>query len=75
MGIKKTKWRAEATIFRPKINQQIKNMIKKCNTCQQNQRKQQHEPMKASDVPQYPFQIVGSDLLNWNGQHFVSVVV
>ena len=49
-------------------------MVKKCNTCQQNQRKQQHEPMKASDVPQYPFQMVGSDLLNWNGQDFVLVV-
>ena len=30
--------------------------------------------MKASDVPQYPFQMVGSDLLNWNGQDFVFVV-
>ena len=74
MGIKKTKWKAEATISWPQINQQIKNMVKKCNTCQQNQRKQQHEPMKASDVPQYPFQMVGSDLLNWNGQDFVLVV-
>ena len=30
--------------------------------------------MKASDVPHYPFQMVGSDLLNWNGQDFVLVV-
>ena len=50
-------------------------MIKKCSTCQQNQRKQQCEPMKASYVPQYPFQMVGSDLLNWNGQDFVLVLI
>ena len=49
-------------------------MIKKCSTCQQNQKKQQCEPTKASDVPQYPFQMVGSDLLNWNGQDFVLMV-
>ena len=38
-------------------------MVNKRSTCQQNQKKQQRKPMKASDVPQYPFQIVGSDLL------------
>ena len=55
MGIEKTKWRARATIFWPQINQQIENMVRKSSTCQQNQAKQQHEPMKASSVPQYPF--------------------
>ena len=49
-------------------------MVKKCSTCQQNQRKQQHEPMKAEDVPQYPFQMVGSDSLNSCSQDFVLVV-
>ena len=53
MGINKTKWRARVTIFWSQINQQIENMVKKCSTCQQNQRKQQHEPMKASNAPQY----------------------
>ena len=45
MRIEKTKWRARATIFWLQINQQIENMVKKCSTCQQNQRKQQREPM------------------------------
>ena len=40
MGIEKAKWRARATIFWPQINQQIENMVKKCSTCQQNQKKQ-----------------------------------
>ena len=30
--------------------------------------------MIPSEVPQYPFQMVGSDLLHWNGQDFVVVV-
>ena len=52
MGIEKTKWRARATIFWPQINQQIENMVKKCRTCQPNQKKQQRESLKSSDVPQ-----------------------
>ena len=63
MGIEKTKWKARATIFWPQINQQTENMVEKCSTSHENQRKQQREPMKASNVPQYPFQMVGSDLL------------
>ena len=74
MVIEVTKWRGRATIFWPQISQQIENMVKKCSTCQQNQKKQQHEPMKASDVPQCRFQMAGSDLLDWNGQDFVLVV-
>ena len=74
MGIEKTKWRAKVTIFWLEINQQIENMVKKCSNCQQNQRKQQHEPMTTSNVPQYPFQMVGSNLLKWNSQDFVLVV-
>ena len=35
-GIEQTKWRAGATIPWPQISQQIKNMVKKCSTCQQN---------------------------------------
>ena len=72
MENKRVKWRA--TIFWPQINQQIENMVKKCNTCQQHQRKQQREPMKPSNVAQCQFVMVGSDLLNWNGQDFVLVV-
>ena len=65
MGIEKTG---------PHINKQIKNMVKKDSTCQQNQRKQHCEPMKASNVPQYILQMVGSYLFNWNGQDFVLLV-
>ena len=51
MGIEKTKWKARAIIFWLQINQQIENTVKKCSACQQNQRKQQREPMKASNIP------------------------
>ena len=55
MGIEITKWRSRVRIVWPQNNQQIENMVKKCSTCQQNERKQQREPMKASDVPHIHF--------------------
>ena len=72
--IDRTKWRARATIFWSQINQQIDEIVKTCSTCIHNQRKQSCEPMISSDVPDYPFQIVGTDSFYWNGQDFVLVV-
>ena len=74
MGIEKTKWRARATIFWPHINQQIEEMVKTCTTCLHNQRKQSPEPLMLSDIPHYPFQMVGTDLFHWNGQDFILMV-
>ena len=37
MRIEKTKR------FRPQINQHIEDMVKKCSTCQQNDKKQQYD--------------------------------
>ena len=45
LGIERTKWRARATIFWPGLNSQIEEMVKKCNTCLMNQRKQPKEPL------------------------------
>ena len=74
MGISKTKARARETVYWPNINQHIEMLIKKCEVCQTYQKQQQKEPMIPSDIPIYPFQIVASDLFNWNNQDFVIVV-
>ena len=74
MGISKTKARARETVYWPNINQHIEMLIKKCEVCQTYQKQQQKEPMIPSDIPIYPFQIVASDLFNWNNQDFAIVV-
>ena len=74
MGISKTKARATETVYWPNINQHIEMLIKKCEVCQTYQKQQQKEPMIPSDIPIYTFQIVASDLFNWNNQDFVIVV-
>ena len=71
MGISKTKARARETVYWPNINQHIEMLIKKCEVYQTYQKQQQKEPMIPSDIPIYTFQIVASDLFNWNNQDFV----
>ena len=74
MGIEKTKLRARATVFWPGINKQIEDMVKSCETCLENQKKQTKETMIRSEIPTYPFHIVGTDLFYWNGQDFLLLV-
>ena len=74
MGIEKTKLRARETVFWPGINRQIEDMVKSCETCLENQKKQAKETMIGSEIPKYPFQVVGTDLFYWNGQDFLLIV-
>ena len=57
MGIEKTKLRARKSMFWPGVNREIEDMVKLCNICTKNQRKQEREPMIASGITVYPFQI------------------
>ena len=46
MGIEKTNLRARRSMFWPGVNREIEDMVKLCNICIRNQRKQEKEPMK-----------------------------
>ena len=74
MRIEKTKLRARESMFWPCVNREIEDMVKLCNICIKNQRKQEKEPMIATDIAVYPFQIVGTDQFHWNSQNFLLVV-
>ena len=73
IGIYKTKVRARETVHSPNINQHIEMLIYKYEVCQIYQKELQKEPMIPNDIPIYPFQIMASDLFNWNNQYFVIV--
>ena len=74
MGIEKTKLRARETVFWPGINRQIEDMVKACETCLTNRSQQRREPLIPSEIADYPFQMVGTDLFYWNGQDFLLTV-
>ena len=58
MEIENTKFRARVSMFWPGVNKDIEYMVKLCNICIENQRKQEKESLIASDIAAYPFQII-----------------
>ena len=62
MGMEKTKLRARTSIFRPGINRDVKGVGKSCNECLSTHPHQQKESLISSEIPTYPWQIVGTDL-------------
>ena len=74
MGIENKKLRAKETVFWPGINRQIEDIVKSCNACLENQKKQTMEPLIVSQIPNYPFEVVEADLFYWNSQDFLLIV-
>ena len=74
LGIVKTKQRARDMIYWPGLNSQIEEMTRNCAVCQQNQRKQQKEPMTIHPLPSLPWNKVGVDLFDFEGAHYLLCV-
>ena len=74
LGIEKTKLRARETVFWPGINNDIEQVVQSCNICLESRNMHAKEPMLTSVIPEYPFEIVGTDLFFWNGQEYIIVV-
>ncbi|XP_053395760.1 uncharacterized protein LOC128555943 [Mercenaria mercenaria] len=73
MGIEKTISRASDIVFWPRITQEIKDLVLKCPVCLQHRDSNQKEPLVYTQVPEYPWQVVGTDLFEFNGKDFLIV--
>lgn len=51
----------------------IKNHVEKCTVCQQTQRANTKEPALMKKVPDFPFQLVSSDLFKFRGGDFILI--
>ncbi|KAL7852894.1 hypothetical protein SRHO_G00186790 [Serrasalmus rhombeus] len=74
LGIEKCKRRARSAVYWPGINEDIENMVGKCETCNKYQRKQAREPMMIPDLPIAPWEKVGTDLFHCNGKDYLLVI-
>ena len=70
-GICKTQQRAKTAVFWPGINNQIEDRIAACATCKTHDRAQTRAPLTPSEIPEYPWQTIGSDLFQVKGQHYL----
>lgn len=73
-GIVRTKQRARVMIYWPGLNQQIEEITSKCEACLQQRSKQQKEPMEIHPVPALPWNKVGADLFEHEGNHYFLMV-
>jgi len=74
LGIERSKLRARDLVFWPGMSKQIEQMVNNCSTCQELRSSNPKEPMLPHEIPQYPWQIVATDLFLWNDVNYVVVV-
>lgn len=72
-GIENTLCRARQFLFWPNQTKDIINYVERCYICQQNQRRNIREPMFKKNIPEYPFQIVSSDIFQFKGHDFLLI--
>ena len=72
-GITKCREHVKQSVWWPGLSKQIEDVVDKCDKCSK-ERQNRLEPMIPSDVPERPWQTVGSDLFELNGSNYLLVV-
>ncbi len=74
MGMEKCKDRARDVMFWPGMCAQIDQTVANCHVCLENRRSNTKEPMIPHQTPTRPWQVVGTDLFQWNNDVYLVVV-
>lgn len=74
LGMEKCKRRARTSVYWPGINADIDRMVSSCEICLKHQAKQPKEPLIITDLPQEPWQKVGTDLFHLDGKNYLLVI-
>nr|XP_029724122.1 uncharacterized protein K02A2.6-like [Aedes albopictus] len=73
-GIQSSIKRAKQLVFWPSMGRDIERFVEDCGVCQKHSRSNVKEPMIVKQVPEYPFQIVGSDIFHFNGGNYIVII-
>ena len=65
-GIQKCRLRANTSVWWPGISKHIKDLIEQCPTCVK-EHTPRKKPLMPTDLPDYPWQKIGTDLFFMNG--------
>ena len=71
--ITKTNLWAKNVVYWPQMTKDIEKMISTCTTCQRFQAKQCALPLEWQPTPDHPWQIVASDLFDFNGAQYMVI--
>ena len=72
-GISKCRQRARQSVWWPGLSTEIVKMVKNCHECCK-ERLQPAEPLMTSELPELPFQKVGTDLFEWQKRVYLLIV-
>ena len=72
-GITKSQLCTCNCVYWPGINKDIQHMIEACETCQRFRSHQSHAPLKATPPPSRPWQRLGTDLFEFNGNDYIVI--
>lgn len=73
MGVEKTLKRARDVLFWPRISSDITQLVLNCPTCLEYRNSNPKEPLMSPEIPEYPWQIVATDIFTWNQKDFIVV--
>ena len=64
--MEKTILRAKRAVYLININRYIENTIKSCAICQENNSAQQYETLRLHEIPNRPYEVIGTDIFVFN---------
>ncbi|XP_055708814.1 uncharacterized protein K02A2.6-like [Phlebotomus papatasi] len=74
IGVQASLRRARDFLYWPGMNSEITDMIGKCLICERNQRTNQKETLMMKRIPEYPFEIIATDLFTFKKQEYILMV-
>lgn len=74
MGCEKTKLKAKEIFYWPSMNTHIEHFIANCSICQRYRKNDQKEELLCHKVPDRPWQVIGSDIFQFNNKNFLLVI-
>ena len=75
LGIVKTKQCAHSCVFWPNVTADITKYISRCEICQKSSNCQPNIPLMNSEIPECPWEHVGTNLLFWEGKNYLITTV
>uniref|UniRef100_A0A3B3HY91 Gypsy retrotransposon integrase-like protein 1 n=1 Tax=Oryzias latipes TaxID=8090 RepID=A0A3B3HY91_ORYLA len=74
LGMVKSKQRAREVLYWPGMSAEIENMIRSCPKCAEVQNRLPKLPLMPTETPELPFEVVGSDLFEFEDKHYIVLV-
>ena len=71
LGISKCQQRAKEVLYWPGMTADIEQKIQSCSRCAEHAKKQPSEPLRPTKPPKLPWNKIGTDLFEFQGQHYL----